>query len=180
MLRKAYKMYDKLYKEIKKVHKKYQMRESASTNAFTGMGTGGGEIEQANEALEALDLSNPSTPDHVSKPLANQNNDDINNKQTNNGGGNNGGLDNDSLKEDADNYQINIDLKDGTLSREATDRLYGAVNFGYGTFQLAISLIPPKILKIIEFLGFEGDRETGLESLDIASRSRDMKAPLAR
>ncbi len=42
-----------------------------------------------------------------------------------------------------------------------------------------MSLVPPKILKLIEFLGFEGDRDLGLRSLDFASHSTDMKAPLA-
>jgi len=54
-----------------------------------------------------------------------------------------------------------------------------AVNFGYGTFQLCMSMVPPKILKLIEFLGFEGERDVGLACLDYTSRSQDMKAPLA-
>ena len=58
-------------------------------------------------------------------------------------------------------------------------RLRGAVNFGYGGLQLSISLVPPKVLKIIEFLGFDGDREGGLRSLGIASNSKDMRAPIA-
>lgn len=65
------------------------------------------------------------------------------------------------------------------LSEETLARLLGAVNFGYGTFQLCISMVPPKILKLIEFLGFEGDREVGLACLVYTSHSRDMKAPLA-
>lgn len=53
------------------------------------------------------------------------------------------------------------DGNDNEIPLEVLDRLQGAVNFGYGTFQICISMIPPKILKIIEFLGFEGDREIG-------------------
>ena len=53
------------------------------------------------------------------------------------------------------------------------------MNFGYGTFQLCMSMVPPKILKLIEFLGFEGERDVGLACLDYTSRSQDMKAPLA-
>ena len=45
------------------------------------------------------------------------------------------------------------------LSEDTLGRLLGAVNFGYGTFQLCMSMVPPKILKLIEFLGFEGERE---------------------
>lgn len=37
-------------------------------------------------------------------------------------------------------------------------RLLGSVSFGYGLFQIALSFVPPKIMKFIKFLGFEGDR----------------------
>lgn len=65
------------------------------------------------------------------------------------------------------------------MSPEVLGRLMGAVKFGYGTFQLSISMVPPRILKLIEFLGFEGDRGVGLTCLAYTSHSRDMKAPLA-
>ena len=78
------------------------------------------------------------------------------------------------------NNSINrIDGNENELSDEVVDRLFGSVNFGYGTFQLCISMVPPKLLKIIEFLGFEGDHTVGLGSLEYASLSKDMKAPLA-
>ena len=53
------------------------------------------------------------------------------------------------------------DRIDMELSPEVLGRLMGAVKFGYGTFQLSISMVPPRILKLIEFLGFEGDRGVG-------------------
>ena len=65
------------------------------------------------------------------------------------------------------------------LNQAVLERLLGAVSFGYGCFQLGLSLIPPKILKIIEFLGFEGDRGEGLGALKCASESTDMKASVA-
>ncbi|KAL8570006.1 hypothetical protein ACOMHN_056438 [Nucella lapillus] len=65
------------------------------------------------------------------------------------------------------------------MSEETLARLLGAVNFGYGAFQLCMSMVPPKILKLIEFFGFEGDLEEGLACLEDTSHSRDMKAPLA-
>ena len=37
-------------------------------------------------------------------------------------------------------------------------RLLGSVSFGYGLFQIALSFVPPRIMKVIKFLGFEGDR----------------------
>ncbi|XP_031552948.1 tetratricopeptide repeat protein 39C-like isoform X2 [Actinia tenebrosa] len=58
--------------------------------------------------------------------------------------------------------------------------LQAAVSCGYGLFHLAISLVPPKLLKFCHLLGFSGNRDVGLQALDIASRSDDMKAPVAR
>ncbi|KAH9488246.1 Tetratricopeptide repeat protein 39C [Bulinus truncatus] len=72
-----------------------------------------------------------------------------------------------------------VAVEDGELSPDVLSRLMGSINFGYGTFQLCISMVPPKILKLIEFLGFEGDREVGLSCLEFTSHSKDMKAPLA-
>ncbi len=65
------------------------------------------------------------------------------------------------------------------IPADIINRLLGAVSFGYGTFQLCISMVPPKVLKIIEFLGFEGERDVGLKCLECSCESQDMKAPLA-
>ena len=65
------------------------------------------------------------------------------------------------------------------LPLTTSTRLVGSVSFGYGILKLVVSLVPPKILKLIEFLGFDGDRPSGLIHLDLASKTRDMKAPLA-
>uniref|UniRef100_A0A8C5GM04 Tetratricopeptide repeat protein 39C-like n=1 Tax=Gouania willdenowi TaxID=441366 RepID=A0A8C5GM04_GOUWI len=65
------------------------------------------------------------------------------------------------------------------VTAEALDRLKGSVSFGYGLFHLCISMVPPHLLKIINLLGFPGDRLQGLSSLMYASESKDMKAPLA-
>ncbi|XP_048266528.1 tetratricopeptide repeat protein 39C-like [Bombus affinis] len=58
-------------------------------------------------------------------------------------------------------------------------RLMSAVSFGYGIYQLCVSLLPPSLLKVIHFLGFEGDREAGITALMYARLSEDMRAPLA-
>lgn len=65
------------------------------------------------------------------------------------------------------------------VSAEALDRLKGSVSFGYGLFHLCISMVPPHLLKIVNLLGFPGDRSQGLSALTYASESKDMKAPLA-
>ncbi|OXU17344.1 hypothetical protein TSAR_007471 [Trichomalopsis sarcophagae] len=58
-------------------------------------------------------------------------------------------------------------------------RLMSAVSFGYGIFQLGVSLLPPSLLKVIHLLGFEGDRKAGLTALMYSRLSEDMRAPLA-
>ncbi|XP_032386323.1 tetratricopeptide repeat protein 39C isoform X1 [Etheostoma spectabile] len=67
----------------------------------------------------------------------------------------------------------------GGISPEALDRLKGSVSFGYGLFHLCISMVPPHLLKIVNLLGFPGNRLQGLSALTYASESKDMKAPLA-
>uniref|UniRef100_A0A8C5E765 Tetratricopeptide repeat protein 39C-like n=1 Tax=Gouania willdenowi TaxID=441366 RepID=A0A8C5E765_GOUWI len=62
---------------------------------------------------------------------------------------------------------------------DTVDRLKGSVSFGYGLFHLCISMVPPHLLKIVNLLGFPGDRLQGLSALTYASESKDMKAPLA-
>ena len=54
-----------------------------------------------------------------------------------------------------------------------------AVSFGYGIFHLAVSLLPPKLLNVIHFLGFEGDRATGIQALHFARQGTDMRGPIA-
>jgi len=80
--------------------------------------------------------------------------------------------------------EIELDFSDmrsglGEMSKDALSRLLGAVSFGYGVFRLLVSLIPPKILWWIQFLGFDGDQDEGLACLEYCSQSADMKAPLA-
>lgn len=70
-------------------------------------------------------------------------------------------------------------LKPHSINPEALDRLKGSVSFGYGLFHLCISMVPPHLLKIVNLLGFPGDRHQGLSALTYASESKDMKAPLA-
>ncbi|XP_049604408.1 tetratricopeptide repeat protein 39C isoform X1 [Syngnathus scovelli] len=65
------------------------------------------------------------------------------------------------------------------VGAEDLDRLKGSVSFGYGLFHLCISMVPPHLLKIVNLLGFPGDRLQGLSALACASESKDMKAPLA-
>uniref|UniRef100_A0A3P9A1Y6 Tetratricopeptide repeat domain 39C n=1 Tax=Esox lucius TaxID=8010 RepID=A0A3P9A1Y6_ESOLU len=80
------------------------------------------------------------------------------------------------LSSDQANHNAPVE---GAVTAEALDRLKGSVSFGYGLFHLCISMVPPHLLKIINLLGFPGNRLQGLSSLMYASESKDMKAPLA-
>ena len=71
-------------------------------------------------------------------------------------------------------------LSPATVSPEALKHLQSAVSCGYGLFHLAISLVPPKLLKFCHLLGFSGNRDVGVQALNLASQSEDMKAPVAR
>lgn len=59
-------------------------------------------------------------------------------------------------------------------------RLMGAVSFGYGLFQLGVSLLPPSLIRLINIFGFSTNRENGIACLMYARLGSDMRAPLAR
>uniref|UniRef100_A0A3B3UEZ3 Tetratricopeptide repeat domain 39C n=1 Tax=Poecilia latipinna TaxID=48699 RepID=A0A3B3UEZ3_9TELE len=79
----------------------------------------------------------------------------------------------------ASEQQASRSRRQDGVSPEVLDRLKGSVSFGYGLFHLCISMVPPHLLKIVNLLGFPGDRDQGLSALTYASESKDMKAPLA-
>ncbi|XP_051978331.1 tetratricopeptide repeat protein 39C [Xyrauchen texanus] len=84
-----------------------------------------------------------------------------------------------ALASDKANHNTSSTESGGRVTEEVLDRLKGSVSFGYGLFHLCISMVPPHLLKIVNLLGFPGDRHQGLASLAYASESKDMKAPLA-
>jgi tetratricopeptide (TPR) repeat protein len=59
-------------------------------------------------------------------------------------------------------------------------RLRTSLYFGYGILNVIVSLIPPKLMKVANLFGFHGSRKIGLQALEYCSNSQDMKAPLAR
>ncbi|XP_044253015.1 tetratricopeptide repeat protein 39C-like isoform X2 [Tribolium madens] len=65
------------------------------------------------------------------------------------------------------------------IDKATIERLMGAVSFGYGLFQLGISLLPPSLLRLTNFLGFGGNRQNGIACLMYAREGIDMRAPLA-
>lgn len=65
------------------------------------------------------------------------------------------------------------------MDKETVIRLMSAVSFGYGLFQLGVSLLPPSLLKLSSIFGFGGNRSNGLTCLMYARQGSDMRAPLA-
>ncbi|XP_069460283.1 tetratricopeptide repeat protein 39A-like [Ambystoma mexicanum] len=56
--------------------------------------------------------------------------------------------------------------------------LEGGVALGIGAFNLTLSLFPPRILKLLEFAGFSGDKEYGLGQLHEGATSSNLRALL--
>jgi len=55
--------------------------------------------------------------------------------------------------------------KTQTEESETFKNFAGGVNMGIGSFNLILSLFPTRVLRLLEFLGFAGDREVGLSEL---------------
>nr|XP_057921547.1 tetratricopeptide repeat protein 39B-like isoform X2 [Doryrhamphus excisus]XP_057921548.1 tetratricopeptide repeat protein 39B-like isoform X2 [Doryrhamphus excisus] len=55
----------------------------------------------------------------------------------------------------------------------------GGVNMGIGSFNLMLSLLPARVLKLMEFLGFSGDRELGLSELRAGASSDSLRSILS-
>ncbi|KAK5611412.1 tetratricopeptide repeat domain 39A [Crenichthys baileyi] len=56
--------------------------------------------------------------------------------------------------------------------------LEGGISFGVGAFNLTLSLFPPRILKMLEFAGFSGDKEYGLSLLCDGATGMNLRSML--
>ncbi|XP_054463155.1 tetratricopeptide repeat protein 39A isoform X2 [Anoplopoma fimbria] len=56
--------------------------------------------------------------------------------------------------------------------------LEGGISFGIGAFNLTLSLFPPRILKVLEFAGFSGDKEYGLSLLHDGATGLNLRSML--
>lgn len=55
----------------------------------------------------------------------------------------------------------------------------GAVKLGFGGFSLAISMLPPRLLRLLSVLGFPSDRNAGLCSIEEALRGGGLRASVS-
>ncbi|XP_077476160.1 tetratricopeptide repeat protein 39A isoform X2 [Stigmatopora argus] len=58
------------------------------------------------------------------------------------------------------------------------NHLEGGISFGIGAFNLTLSLFPPRILKVLEFAGFSGDKDYGLSLLDDGATALNLRSML--
>lgn len=169
ILRKAWKMYNKCYTDISQLQEACQRRSSAPQGA---MSSSRSKHSQKNPEPrgqcctdQPSDNENPPLPPVPTETASTDQPEDA---------------------QPSDHQRAHSSSRprpglryEGGVTAESLSRLKGSVSFGYGLFHLCISMVPPHLLKIINLLGFPGDRQQGLTSLTYASESKDMKAPLA-
>ncbi|XP_060946271.1 tetratricopeptide repeat protein 39A isoform X1 [Limanda limanda] len=56
--------------------------------------------------------------------------------------------------------------------------LAGGISFGVGAFNLTLSLFPPRILRLLKFAGFSGDKEYGLSLLHDGATGMNLRSML--
>jgi hypothetical protein len=152
-IRKSWKAYARIHKQLYSLYKEIDPKNAEQTY---------GSDPNTNQ----LDNWLKEDDENETKPTDNSlNNDDKNANPVE--------IDTLSIEED----ETKIDAS--TMSVDTIKRLLGAVSFGYGLFQICLSFMPPNVLKLIKFLGFEGDREYAIKAINFTSISGDMRAPFA-
>ncbi|XP_030630393.1 tetratricopeptide repeat protein 39B [Chanos chanos] len=64
------------------------------------------------------------------------------------------------------------------VDSEAFRQFEGGVRLGIGSFNLMLSLLPARVLRLLEFIGFSGNREFGLSQLREGAASQSLRAIL--
>ncbi|XP_076828858.1 tetratricopeptide repeat protein 39C-like isoform X2 [Brachyhypopomus gauderio] len=152
ILRKAWKMYNKCYSDISQLQEACQRRCSAPQGGVSSSQQGVPSSQRVKHAPGSPLLPEPLNPEKEPQH---------------------------TRQSKGSRKAAAPSCHQGAPTAEALSRLKGSVSFGYGLFHLCISMIPPHLLRIVNLLGFPGDRQRGLSSLAYASESKDMKAPLA-
>ncbi|XP_041444833.1 tetratricopeptide repeat protein 39A isoform X2 [Xenopus laevis] len=74
---------------------------------------------------------------------------------------------------------LNTLLQSNAFQKGASHvHLEGGVSLGTGAFNLTLSLFPPRILKLLEFAGFSGDKDYGLSRLHEGAASWNLRSLL--
>ncbi|KAM9329017.1 tetratricopeptide repeat protein 39B-like [Gastrophryne carolinensis] len=75
-------------------------------------------------------------------------------------------------------HQILSATSQDIISSDTYYQYEGGVKMGIGSFNLMISLLPSRILKLLEFIGFSGNRELGLLQLQEGASGNSLRAML--
>ncbi|RDD36199.1 Tetratricopeptide repeat protein 39C, partial [Trichoplax sp. H2] len=188
MLRKAWKTYEKCYKMINDMSKAES--DSTSPNIIindssirSGADSATSDIMKdsdraSDECFEEIQADNGNNDDVSTSSLANEDNnptvdpdDKFEEIQSEN---------DPNSKGDSTEKQFQVLNTEETRDTKTIERLKGAIFFGYGLFNVCISLIPPRVVRLAQIFGFGGNREMGIKCLEFSSRTSDMKAPLAK
>ncbi|XP_063787332.1 tetratricopeptide repeat protein 39A-like isoform X1 [Pseudophryne corroboree] len=70
----------------------------------------------------------------------------------------------------------NLMQSNGFQKGECHVHLQGGISLGVGAFNLTLSLFPPRILKLLEFAGFSGDKDYGLTRLQEGASSYNLRS----
>ncbi|GCC25518.1 tetratricopeptide repeat protein 39A [Chiloscyllium punctatum] len=73
---------------------------------------------------------------------------------------------------------LNVVQSSSYTKGENYSHLEGGVQLGIGAFNLTISLLPTRILRLLEFVGFSGNKEYGLEQLQEGASTENFRALL--
>uniref|UniRef100_A0A674PFJ7 Tetratricopeptide repeat protein 39B n=1 Tax=Takifugu rubripes TaxID=31033 RepID=A0A674PFJ7_TAKRU len=70
-------------------------------------------------------------------------------------------------------------IKDLEKQKSTYVHFKGGINMGIGSFNLMLSLLPSRVIRLMEFLGFSGDRELGLSELREGATSNSLRSILS-
>lgn len=73
-----------------------------------------------------------------------------------------------------------LDTKTNFQSDRSRRDFEAGVRMGIGTFNLMVSTLPSKVLKVLEFIGFSGNRSAGLQEIETSVSMEDcLRSPIA-
>ncbi|KAH0628331.1 hypothetical protein JD844_009331 [Phrynosoma platyrhinos] len=75
-------------------------------------------------------------------------------------------------------HQVLQMTQDSKNKNEIYHQFEGGVQLGIGAFNLMLSLLPGRILRLLEFIGFSGNRELGLQQLREGASGATLRAIL--
>ncbi|CAI9557917.1 unnamed protein product [Staurois parvus] len=75
-------------------------------------------------------------------------------------------------------HQVLSGMAQDKNSSDTYHQFEGGVKLGIGAFNLMLSLLPSRILRLLEFIGFSGNRELGLQQLRDGASGTSLRAIL--